>query len=169
MGYLGAIVAAVLLALLAERPAPAAGTIALEELLEHAGLYDQRIVTVRGEVIGEIMRRAAVTWTNVNDGTGDIGIWGPNELFSDISRGGCYANQGDIVEVTGVFRRSDLKQGGELDIEALQVRIMAPARKTDHPIEPARIRLAFGAALIAAMLAAIAAKAKRRSGEGQPQ
>jgi len=99
------------------------------ELISNAKQYDGREVTYRGQVIGEIMRRAANAWVNVSDGANAIGIWADIYLVEDITYAGAYQVRGDIVEVTGVFHRACPEHGGELDIHARKIDIVTPGAK----------------------------------------
>lgn len=149
-----AIVTAALLTLLAASTALAAASITpsgpkpmtvpespkcLNDLIEGSLAYDGRQITVKGEVIGDIMPRGDFTWINIYDGTATIGVWGPASLIGQVKKTGRYKSYGDIVRVTGLFRRDDARQGGELDIQATSIEIMKPGRIHVHPITPRRL------------------------------
>jgi len=92
------------------------------ELINNAKLYDGKVVSYEGEVIGDIMKRGDYAWINVNDGKNAIGIWINSGLVKDIGYTGSYKSVGDGIEVTGVFRRVCPEHGGDLDIHAQSMR-----------------------------------------------
>jgi hypothetical protein len=106
------------------------------ELINNAKLYDGKVVTYEGEVIGEIMVRGEYAWVNVNDGQNAIGIWIEKSLIKDIIYTGSYKSKGDGVEITGIFHRACPEHGGDLDIHAQAIRKIRPGK----PI-PERINL----------------------------
>jgi hypothetical protein len=98
------------------------------EMINNAKLYDGKIVTYEGEVIGDIMGRGDYAWMNVNDGKNAIGIWVKASLARDISYTGSYKSIGDVVEINGVFNRACPEHGGDLDIHAISLRKIATGR-----------------------------------------
>lgn len=88
----------------------------INDLVEKAKAMDKKEVVIRGEAIGEIMKRGKFSWVNINDGSNVIGVWGDNETISKISKLGDYKNKGDIVEVKGEFHRDCSEHGGDVDI-----------------------------------------------------
>lgn len=99
-----------------------AQSISSAELINNAKLYDGKVVSYEGEVIGDIMKRGDYAWINVNDGKNAIGIWINSGLVKDIGYTGSYKSVGDGIEVTGVFRRVCPEHGGDLDIHAQSMR-----------------------------------------------
>jgi len=98
-----------------------AQTISSTELIKDAKQYDGKNVTFRGEAVGDIMIRGEHAWLSVNDGSNAIGIWIDKELINNIQYVGSYEIKGDIVEVTGVFKRACPEHGGDLDLHAYQI------------------------------------------------
>ncbi|HTY45200.1 MAG TPA: DNA-binding protein [Patescibacteria group bacterium] len=98
------------------------------ELIDKASAYDGQTVTYAGEVIGDIMLRGDYAWVNINDADNAIGVWLPRAAAVRIIRGGTYKSKGDWIEVSGVFRRACPQHGGDLDIHAEAVRIIAPGK-----------------------------------------
>lgn len=92
------------------------------ELINNAKQHDGKTVNYRGEVIGDVMIRQDHAWLHVNDDIIAIGIWAPKALTKDIRYVGDYHKEGDIVEVSGVFHRSCLEHGGDLDIHASEIK-----------------------------------------------
>lgn len=102
-----------------------AQTVSSAELINNAKRYDGKTIIYTGEVIGEVMERAGgmYAWANVNDGGNAIGIWLDKKL-TGIKTGntGSYKSRGDIIEIEGVFHRSCIEHGGDLDIHAVSLR-----------------------------------------------
>ncbi|MBM3254814.1 MAG: DNA-binding protein [Candidatus Omnitrophica bacterium] len=92
------------------------------ELIKNSRLYDGKTVVFAGEVIGDVMLRGDYAWVNLNDGAGAIGVWVERSLASQIHNNGSYKSRGDWVEVVGLFNRSCLQHGGDLDIHAQSLR-----------------------------------------------
>jgi len=119
-----------------------AETISSTELINNARQYDGKPVVYSGEVIGDIMRRGGFVWINVNDGPNAIGIWAAGDLAKEIARTGNYKTLGDTVEVEGVFHRSCLEHGGDLDIHASSLRKVKSGAVVEEKINPAKKKLA---------------------------
>lgn len=118
-------------------------TISSIELINNAKEYDGKSVSYSGEVIGDIMARAQGVWVNVNDGKNAIGVWTSKELIKDITHAGSYSENGDIVEITGVFHRSCREHGGELDIHAQTITKISSGRIIAHEITTKTINFTF--------------------------
>jgi len=106
------------------------------ELINKAKLYDGRVVYYEGEVIGDVMKRGANGWVNINDGQNAIGVWISTSLLKDINYTGSYKAFGDRVEVTGVFQRACLEHGGDLDIHAQTIRKINSGRLRPQRLNP---------------------------------
>jgi hypothetical protein len=102
----------------------------INDLIEHSLTLDHQTVTVEAEVIGEVLERGDHAWINVNDGTNAIGIYLRLDQTTQLKVFGDYFNVGDKVEVQGIFERSCIEHGGEMDIHAISIRVI----KTGHPI-----------------------------------
>ena len=113
------------------------------ELINNAKLYDGKILTYEGEVIGDIMARGDYAWLNVNDGQNAIGIWADKNLTKDISYTGTYKSKGDLVEITGVFHRACLEHGGDLDIHAQAIRKLRQGRGVIERLNTSKRNLIF--------------------------
>lgn len=111
------------------------------ELINRAKEYDGRMISYEGEVIGDIMVRGGYAWLNVNDGANAIGVWLDSALLKDVSSGGSYKTKGDIIEVSGVFRRACKEHGGDLDIHAQALQKKVSGRQIIERVNPAKINL----------------------------
>lgn len=134
------------------------------QLIENPKKYDGKIVTFRGEVIGDVMTRGNYAWLSINDDVyqnrsieegqklsgynSGQAVWAPSYLVNRLSYVGGYTASGDNVEVTGVFNSACAEHGGDMDIHAASLRILRPGRPIGHPLDA-------GKALAAAMLLAI--------------
>ncbi|MBM3251799.1 MAG: DNA-binding protein [Candidatus Omnitrophica bacterium] len=106
-----------------------AQSISSSDLINNAKAYDGKIVSYQGEVIGDVMVRGDFAWINLNDAENAIGIWLPKESVKIINYKGSYKQNGDWLEVTGVFHRSCLEHGGDLDIHAASVKKLSEGSK----------------------------------------
>ncbi|MCX5698525.1 MAG: DNA-binding protein [Candidatus Omnitrophica bacterium] len=113
------------------------------ELINNAKQYDGKTINYKGEVIGDVMIRQDYAWLQVNDGIIAIGIWAPKTMIQDILYAGNYHKKGDIVEVSGIFHRSCLEHGGDLDIHASEIKKITSGSPVIQPIS--RKKAYFGA------------------------
>jgi hypothetical protein len=113
------------------------------ELINRAQQYDGQTVAYQGEVIGDVMARKDHVWINVNDGKNALGIWVHQRLAKDISFTGSYKSKGDVIEVTGIFQRSCVQHGGDLDIHAQTLRIVNPGRATAEGLNVGKQKVAL--------------------------
>lgn len=124
-----------------------AQTVPSAELINNAKRYDGKTVIYTGEVIGEVMERSGgmYAWANVNDGVNAIGIWLGKEL-TGIKNGniGSYKSRGDIIEIEGVFHRSCIEHGGDLDIHAVSLRKVKDGLVISEKINAGKRNLAIG-------------------------
>lgn len=109
------------------------------ELINNAKQYDNKIITYKGEVIGDLMVRGDHAWLHVNDGIIAIGIWVPKTMVQDIRNAGDYHRKGDILEVSGIFHRSCLEHGGDLDIHASEIKKTTSGGQVIQPISRNKI------------------------------
>ncbi len=121
------------------------------ELLERWREYDGMEVVLRGEVVGDVMRRGDYAWITVNDdhysrearreagllrgGNSGIGVWIPVEEAEKIQVLGRYSSKGDLVEVRGVFNSDCREHGGDFDLHATSLRVIDPGRELGSDID----------------------------------
>lgn len=132
------------------------------KLVNKAKEYDGKIVVYAGEVIGDIMSRGDFVWINVNDGQNAVGIWLSRELAREIQFAGNYHAVGDRVEITGVFHRSCIEHGGDVDIHAQNVRKISPGRSVGEDLNKGKRNLTF---ILFGVLALILIFVRRRKVE----
>jgi hypothetical protein len=88
-----------------------------KELVENSVHFDNKVVTLRGEVVGVLMR-GDYAWVNVLDNEVAIGVWCRANDAKQVSVIGDYTHIGDNVEVIGTFHFACSEHGGDLDIHA---------------------------------------------------
>jgi hypothetical protein len=150
------------LLLLVSCPLSLAADISSDELIQNAREYDGKEIVFQGEVIGDIMKRGDFCWVNISDGKNALGIFLDKSVLSDIMFSGDYNRIGDMVEVRGIFHRSCLEHGGDLDIHASHVSKIRNGYKISHAAPPWKIRLVLWLAgiLFVLILGAICKRAK---------
>ncbi len=104
------------------------------DLINRAKEHDGKLVTCQGEVIGDIMPRADHVWLHVNDGYIAVSVWAEKELVQEIKYSGDYRATGDTVEVSGIFHRSCLEHGGDLDIHAQRIILLRSGVVLKNPL-----------------------------------
>lgn len=101
--------------------------------------YDGKEVVYLGEVVGGVMKRGSSAWVNVHDGDYAIGVYASAELLNDTLISGDYYHKGDMIEITGIFHRACNEHGGESDIHARSVRLIARGYAIEHPISMSKV------------------------------
>ena len=125
------------------------------DLINNAKQYDGKIVNYEGEVIGDVMVRGENAWVNLNDTKNAIGIWLPAKTTKEISYTGNYKTKGDIIKVEGIFHRSCIEHGGDLDIHAKNITIVKKGYKIEETISPVKIKIVMAFLIICLTLAVI--------------
>jgi hypothetical protein len=134
------------------------------ELINNAKDYDNKSVVYQGEVIGEVMARGEYAWINLNDGKNALGIWLKKDLAKTIANAGSYKTIGDVVEVAGVFHRSCLDHGGDLDIHAESLSQIKGGYRVAEKLSGRRKKIAYGLGtiLIILWISSILAKPRKQ-------
>ena len=117
--------------------------ISSSELINNAKLFDGKIVSYKGEIVGEVMKRGDFVWVNIHDGVNAMGIWAPLMLTREIVYAGSFKAKGDLVEVSGVFHRACSEHGGDLDIHAQTLRKLDSGRLVQDKLNPAKVSQAL--------------------------
>jgi hypothetical protein len=126
------------------------GQVGSAELIARARELDGREVEFVGEAIGESMRRGDHVWLNLLDAGGAIGIWASRVDLPAIRCFGSAAARGDTLRVRGIFHRSCPEHGGDLDIHAVALEVVARGELKAVALHPGRMALAAGLLLAAA-------------------
>lgn len=126
--------------------------IKINEIIEGANSLDGKSVIIQGEVIGDVMPRKDYVWFNVQDASGVMGVWASGKLAEQILVAGDYEFQGDIVEVSGIFKKADRDLGGEICIRAEMVDILNRGKKSEHTLNPVKVKIALVLSILCATL-----------------
>ncbi|MBM3308923.1 MAG: DNA-binding protein [Candidatus Altiarchaeales archaeon] len=110
-----------------------------EILLNNTFQYDGKTVIYFGEVVGDVMERGQMAWISVYDGTYAIGVYVPLEMLEENMISGDYHHKGDMIEVTGMFNRACREHGGDTDIHAKSVRVIALGYVVEHPVSMSKV------------------------------
>lgn len=100
-------------------------SISSNDLIDHAKDYDEQSVVYQGEVVGDILYRGDYAWLAVYDGSNAIGCYVSAAQAKQIAIVGGYGKRGDTVRIDGVFHRACAEHGGDLDIHANAVTVLA--------------------------------------------
>lgn len=125
-------------------------------LIDKSDLFDGRMVTYRGEVVGDVMVRSDGIWLNINDDpysrqgerfhlagyNRGQSVLAPKTAAKTVKYAGNYVQRGDTVEVTGIFHKAASKYGGEMMIEAKSVTLVKRGFPLVHIISRRRAVLA---------------------------
>jgi hypothetical protein len=118
------------------------------EIVTRETVSDGDTVRMEGEAIGESLRAdSGHRWVNVIGGGAGIGVHMSDEMAGGIEHFGNYGTDGDILVVTGVVNFACPQHGGEFDVHAESIEIVAAGEARDHPV--AWWKLGLGLALIA--------------------
>lgn len=163
---------AVLLVILVTVPTAAAGAaqnpesftnpnaVTSADLVEQPKRFDGRDLTFQGEAIGEAMKRPNGTWLHLNDdaymyanveeGTplqgynSGMPVWVPTDLALQVTTFGDYKHEGDVVEVTGRYNAACAQHGGDTDIHATELKVLARGHVAEDPVRGWKLWLALG-------------------------
>lgn len=138
------------------------------ELLDCPTTWDGRTVRYSGELIGAVLQRREGAWLQVNDdeyahglgplpshpnlrgGNAGIGVWIPRTLIDRIQTLGGPRQQGDVVELTGVYHRVDPHSREVAIIRATDLRVLISGGPATAPVAPRRVVTAIVLGSIAA-------------------
>ncbi len=138
--------------------------VSTEELVENTHQFDGKIVTFRGEIIGDIMVRKNHAWIHINDDpyaenpsklagyNSGMAIWCKTEDAKLIKYMGNYKNRGDFVEVTGVFHAACFEHDGDMDIHATRLKIIETGYPIKHEFQTVKFWWAIILGIIASAL-----------------
>lgn len=111
------------------------------DLVERGRTLDNKEFIVKGEAIGEALKRKENTWINISDGNASIGLFMSNELANKIKTFGNYDYTGDMVEVKAVFNVACTEHGGEMDFHVKELKVIEHGHKVNHSISKNKIIL----------------------------
>jgi hypothetical protein len=117
-------------------------------VVEAARELDCRFLSLEGEAIGEFLERGDQGWLNLLDQGTAIGVWAERAALPAGIDYGSYRRRGSLLRVRGILHRACPEHGGDLDLHALEIELIAPGAATPHPV--ARSRLVLAAILLLA-------------------
>ena len=104
------------------------------DLIEQAPLYDGRTVVFEGEAVGDLLVRGDHAWINVSDGANAVGVWAPSEMVPASLGFGRYGVVGDRLRIVAVFYRSCAEHGGDFDLHAASIEVVASGKTVPESI-----------------------------------
>ena len=122
------------------------------DLIDHAKDYDGKTIVYEGEALGDILYRGDYAWLAVFDGSNTIGCYVTRADAEQISLVGGYGKKGDTVRIEGVFHRACAEHGGDMDIHASSVTVLAAGTLVQMPLSRLVATLAIALPLPAAGL-----------------
>ena len=77
----------------------------IEKVLNNPSSFDQKLIVVEGEAIGEVLKdEEQGFWINISSQDHNVGVFSQNpDSFKDIVYWGQYEEKGDTVRVRGIF------------------------------------------------------------------
>jgi hypothetical protein len=159
------IIAALILFLLSAYPVVAfEEEVGSNQMINQANAYDKQYIVYSGEVIGDILSVGDHVWLNVSDGNNAIGIWTPSGLASDILVAGRYNQHGDSIRASGTFYRACPEHGGDMDLHADTITLIAQGHPVSHDVPAWKVWLAVFLSIgAAACMASLLLRVSRRS------
>ena len=158
-------------------PTPVA--VGAAELIECPDTFDGTTVRYEGEAVRAVLPRGARAWLQLNDdryalelgplhehrtavgGNSGIAVSVPAAVADTITHVGDARHRGDVLAVTGVFRRADPDDGGAPAIQAESARIPRPGAPTVRTVSGPRM-ITAGALSAAALAAALIVRLRAR-------
>lgn len=128
--------------------------IPVKVLFENPSMYDEKEVTIKGEVIGDIMREGEDFWINIKDENMFIGVIINLSQKEKIRYTGRYKIKGDIVKISGIYHLHCPVHSGERDIHTEQLEIIDRGYEVPEVIQSNRIivSIIFGVITILILL-----------------
>lgn len=117
--------------------------VSLGELVSNPLNYDQKVIEVKGEVIGDVLKDSGGYWVNISDGKGAVGVFIKEADWEGKLQGGDYNWRGDIISVRGLFSVSCAKHGGDLDIHAQRLILLKESKPQPRPLETRKVLLSL--------------------------
>jgi hypothetical protein len=123
-------------------------------LVENANAWNGRVITFKGEVIGEAMVRGKMVWIHLNDDAymwknieeeakldgynSGHAVWISTDLAMGIRFFGDFKHEGDVVKIVGMFHAACPQHGGDMDIHASTLEIVRVGHPVHHVFNTSR-------------------------------
>lgn len=106
---------------------------------------DGATVSFSGEVVGDIMSaEAGYKWLNLLATDGScIGVRVDEEMAERVSNKGDYSHTGTTLQVRGIYSIDCKDHQGELDVHAIDVRVLDPGGHIEHYVSDEEIGFAM--------------------------
>ena len=140
-----------------------ADTLSINDLIIESKIYNNRIVKVRGESIGEELKRGNYSWININDTTNSIGIYMKKENAKKVKLYGGYNKLGDTIEVEGKYNKSCIEHSGDTDIHAINVKVIKDGIKIEPELPSYKVIIAIGLIMISFAVSSILYKKNKNN------
>ncbi|MCM8808550.1 MAG: hypothetical protein NC917_01460 [Candidatus Omnitrophica bacterium] len=108
----------------------------IKDLYQKSKRYDNKIVRIRGEAIGEKIRRGKEICINIKDENEDyvIGVILDKKMSEIIENLGRYKVKGDIVEIEGIYYENCPFHLGKRDIHVMKIEVVLKGEKYTEQI-----------------------------------
>lgn len=125
-----------------------AQNININDLITNPKEFNHKIISVKGEAIGESLKRDRHGWVNIKDSTNAIGVYMKSEDIKKIKVYGGYNQIGDKLEVEGVYNKACSEHMGDTDIHAIKVDIVESGIVIEPDVPSYKILIAVGLIMI---------------------
>ncbi len=117
---------------------------------------DESTVSFSGEVVGDIMNADADhKWVNVLGSDGScIGVLVDNTMAERIKNVGDYSTTGTTLQVRGIYSIDCDEHQGELDVHAVDVRVLDSGGRVEHFVSETDVNLGLQLCLVGLVLIA---------------
>ncbi len=135
-------------------------TVTSAALIDNAPSWDGRSISFAGEAVGEAMLRGDHAWLHLNDDPYQVrtpeavrplagfnsgqAIWVPQELVRRVRLFGGYRTAGDVVRVSGEFHAACREHGGDMDVHATNLEVVAEGRAVTRRLNLLRLGIGLG-------------------------
>lgn len=117
-------------------------------LLNEPARWSGLEVKIKGEIVGNVLKgKGGSFWVNISDGSGAVGVYLPAKLVKSLEmeswKGSNYSMKGTELMIKGVFNSACSEHGGDLDLHALEVRVISGSRPIHHSLSVLKVGLAL--------------------------
>lgn len=118
---------------------------------------DGATVSFSGEAVGDVMNADADhKWVNLLGSDGScIGVLMDNDMASRVLNVGDYSTTGSTLQVRGIYSIDCGEHQGELDVHALDVRVLDAGGSVDHYVSDADVNIGMQLCFVGFLLLAV--------------
>ena len=106
----------------------------LKEIFRDKDYFDKKIVTIEGELVGDIIKKQGGVIVNLKEGHQFIGLYIPYSLASKINYTRKYLTIGDRVRIKGIFNKECPLHFGEQDIHVQELEVVRKGKKLKETV-----------------------------------